>query len=296
MRKERNAPVDEVGAEASATASDPPEDRRFQTLIGLLLSSMTKDQQTNQAISNLKKDGLNVQSILKRSEEEIDKQINVVGFHKTKAKNIKKVTQILHDKYHDDVPSTLEELLQLPGIGPKMSHLYLQIALGRTEGIGVDIHVHRISNRLGWANSTNPEGTRRQLESWLPREYWQEVNVLFVGFGQQICAAKPKCEMCTIHKLCPAFRGIKTSKKSNKKKRKSKYSETESEESEASEGSETYDSDDDDDDESEQEDDDDDDVSLGAEKKRKKKSSTSKRKMKSDDNLMDIEDVIRADS
>merc|ERR1711879_772591 len=105
--------------------------------------------------------------------------IKPVTYHTQKAKNIKKVAEILHARYQGDIPATFKGLTDLPGVGPKMSHLCMQYAWGKTEGIGVDVHVHRISNRLGWVRSTTPEATRKQLEEWLPREHWMPINNLF---------------------------------------------------------------------------------------------------------------------
>ena len=113
------------------------------------------------------------------------------------------------DKYEGDIPKTLEELCALPGVGPKMAHLAMQCAWGETVGIGVDVHVHRISNRLRWVNTSKktPEHTRVELESWLPESYWRPINQLLVGFGQTICTPlRPRCDECTLSQLelCPS--------------------------------------------------------------------------------------------
>lgn len=120
---------------------------------------------------------------------------------------LKKTAAICHAQYNGDIPATLEELVALPGVGPKMAHLTLQVAWRNVVGIGVDTHVHRISNRLGWAKSNTPEQTRVQLEQWLPREYWGVVNVLLVGFGQKVCLPiGPRCSDCRVNALCPTGR------------------------------------------------------------------------------------------
>ncbi|KAK2956739.1 putative Endonuclease III like protein [Blattamonas nauphoetae] len=231
MRKSKNAPVDLIGASSSADRNAPPKVQRFQYLVGLMLSSLTKDANTNQAIQNLRSVGLTVDKMRELTEDEIDTHIKGVGFHKTKAKNIKKVADILHEKYDDDTPPTYEEVILLPGVGPKMGHLFIQLSTGQAQGIGVDVHVHRIANRLKWANSTTPEGTRVQLESWLPHDKWMEINELVVGFGQTQCPAQnPKCDTCLISKICPSSalgkqkrtRSSKTEKKKPKRAVKSR--------------------------------------------------------------------------
>lgn len=119
-------------------------------------------------------------------------------------KYIKKTTEILKNKYNSDIPSTAEDLCKLPGVGPKMAHLCMLTAWGKVTGIGVDTHVHRISNRLGWVKTKTPEETRKALQDWLPQELWSEVNELLVGFGQQICLPqRPRCSTCLNRELCP---------------------------------------------------------------------------------------------
>jgi endonuclease-3 len=130
---------------------------------------------------------------------------------------LKKTCQVLKDQYDGDIPKTVKELCQLPGVGPKMAHLTMNIAWKEVSGIGVDTHVHRISNRLGWVKKAtkNPEETRVELESWLPREHWIEVNLLLVGFGQQTCLpVSPRCQQCLNNKLCPF--GVKELQRSSK--------------------------------------------------------------------------------
>ena len=142
--------------------------------------------------------------------------IHPVGFKNTKAKNIIKVGKICDEQYGGDIPDTIETLVALPGIGPKMGYLALQCAFGKNDGIGVDVHMHRILQRLKWTKKPkNPEETRMQLESWLPEELWSEINWLLVGFGQTICSAKnPKCTDCLNAKICPKdFSAEKNKKK-----------------------------------------------------------------------------------
>jgi endonuclease-3 len=104
---------------------------------------------------------------------------------------LKQTAVILRDHYGGDIPDTIAGLVSLPGVGPKMAHLCMSASDGwdRVEGIGVDVHVHRITNLWGWQSppSKNPEETRAALESWLPRDRWKEINWLLVGFGQKVC-------------------------------------------------------------------------------------------------------------
>ena len=222
MRKHRTAVVDTIGCERLADASEPPEVVRFQHFTSLLLSAMTKDQVTAAAVNRLKKHGLSPLNISKMDEDEIGKLIYPVGFWKRKAKYLKQCATICQEEYNGDIPNTLDGLTSLPGFGPKMAHICMSVAWGEVTGIGVDTHVHRIAGWLGWTKTPakNPEHTRIQLEEWLPHEEWRDINVLLVGFGQEICKpVYPKCDDCLNQSLCPAYNAGMI-KKSPSKKRK----------------------------------------------------------------------------
>ena len=212
-RERTQAPVDIEGAETLADTQSPPKVMRFQTLVGLMLSSQTKDPVTAAAMTRLKEKGLSVSEIREMTEDEISQLIYPVSFYKTKARHIKKTAEKLHEDHEDDVPDSIEELLELPGVGPKMSYLCLSLCYGKVEGIAVDTHVHRICNRLGWVQSKTPEQTRVQLQSWLPREYWSEINLTLVGWGQTVCKpVKPLCDLCPAKADCPTGRSTKQKK------------------------------------------------------------------------------------
>lgn len=206
MRKQRDAPVDTMGCDKCADESAPPEETRYHSLVSLMLSSQTKDAVTYSAMQKLRQHGLTVHNILNTDDKTLGELIYPVSFWKSKVNYIKKTTQILHDEYNGDIPDSVEKLCKLPGVGPKMAHLCMKTAWGVLTGIGVDTHVHRISNRLGWVlkATKTPEATRAALESWLPTELWDEVNNLMVGFGQQLCKpVSPLCMTCLNRTLCP---------------------------------------------------------------------------------------------
>lgn len=150
--------------------------------------------------------GLSIDMVLKTSEADLNSWISAVGFHNKKAKYIKETAKIIKEKHKGVVPSKLEDIIDFPGVGPKMAHLLLQISFGQVEGISVDTHVHRISNRLKWVKPETllPEKTAEALQDWLPREHWSEINEMLVGFGQTICKPlRPQCYRCKIKHLCP---------------------------------------------------------------------------------------------
>ncbi|XP_043107758.1 endonuclease III-like protein 1 isoform X2 [Puntigrus tetrazona] len=207
MRSKRDAPVDQMGAEKCYDPEAPPEVRRYQVLISLMLSSQTKDHVTAGAVQRLREHGLTVDAVLEMDDETLGKLIYPVGFWRTKVKYVKRASALIRQEFRGDVPDTVEGLMRLPGVGPKMAHLAMDIAWGRVSGIGVDTHVHRISNRLGWTKkeTKTPEETRRALEEWLPRDLWSEINWLLVGFGQQVCLpVAPLCSVCLSQHTCPS--------------------------------------------------------------------------------------------
>ena len=176
-----------------------------------MLSSQTKDTTNALAMARLRAElpspGLTLSNILACPPDRLNELIRAVGFHNNKTRYIKATAEILRDRHAGDIPATLEGLLALPGVGPKMAYLCLSAAWGRTEGIGVDVHVHRITNLWGWHKTRGPEETRMALEAWLPREKWHEINHLLVGFGQTICTpVGRKCGECTLSErgLCPS--------------------------------------------------------------------------------------------
>ncbi|KAK7868468.1 hypothetical protein R5R35_011214 [Gryllus longicercus] len=212
MRKKKDAPVDEMGCDQCHDKDAPPEVQRYQSLISLMLSSQTKDQITFAAMQKLREHGLSIDKIMETKESKIGELIYPVSYWKTKAKHIKLTTALLKDKFEGDIPKSVKELCSLPGVGPKMAHLCMKSAWNIVSGIGVDTHVHRISNRLKWVKkpTKKPEDTRVALESWLPRDLWDEVNHLLVGFGQQTCLpVKPLCGSCLNKSLCPFGRSVK---------------------------------------------------------------------------------------
>ncbi|KAJ8949068.1 hypothetical protein NQ318_016970 [Aromia moschata] len=204
MRKNFDAPVDSMGCHKCHDEKAPPEVMRYQQLLSLMLSSQTKDQVTHAAMQKLINHGCTVENVLATSDEKLGELIYPVGFWKSKVKYIKRTTEILQKEYESDIPNTVTDLCKLPGVGPKMAHICMKTAWGQVTGIGVDTHVHRISNRLGWVNTKTPEETRKTLEDWLPVQLWSEVNHLLVGFGQQICQpVRPQCATCLNYEICP---------------------------------------------------------------------------------------------
>ena len=174
----------------------------FDVLISTVLSARTKDDVTRDASRRLLDRGRTPESLISLTVPEIQNLIYPVGFYKTKAKNIKLLCNELIETYGGEVPDDLEELLKLPGVGRKTANLVLTLGFGK-QGICVDTHVHRISNRLGYVKTKSPEETEIALRQKLPEEYWIEFNDLLVTYGQNVCRPiSPFCSTCKIRGYC----------------------------------------------------------------------------------------------
>jgi endonuclease-3 len=175
----------------------------FLILIGGILSHRTKDKTTRAILEKLSQIAPNPESLLAIPEERLVELIYPVGFYRRKAVTLRRVARILMEKYHGQVPQSLEELLSLPGVGRKTANLVLSIAFNKP-AICVDTHVHRIVNRWGYVQTKNPEETEKALREKLPVAYWIPLNHLLVVFGQNVCLPlRPRCLACPVEKYCP---------------------------------------------------------------------------------------------
>jgi endonuclease III len=180
----------------------------FEILIATMMSARTKDETTEKAAERLFHKFNTPQKLLKAKVKEIEQLIFPVGFYKTKAKNIIKISSLILNKYKGTVPHTLDELTSLPGVGLKTAALVLSEGFGVDE-ICVDTHVHRISNRLGLVKTKTPQETYYELKKLLPKKFWRKTNFFFVSYGKTICTPlRPKCSICKISELCPKI-GLK---------------------------------------------------------------------------------------
>jgi len=189
-----NVPIVTLVAQRS---SDP-----YQVLISTLLSLRTKDEVTTLASRKLFEVADTPELMIRLKEEEIRKRIYPAGFYKRKAETILRVSRILPDQYGGRVPSDLEELLKLPGVGRKTGNLVLTLGFGKP-GICVDTHVHRITNRLGYLKTKSPDETEMVLREKLPKTWWIPINDILVAFGQGLCKpVSPWCSRCPVSRWC----------------------------------------------------------------------------------------------
>lgn len=177
----------------------------FKILIGTILSARTRDEVTTAVIKGLFSRFKNPDELSRANLSDIKKLIQKIGFYNVKASRLKEVSQLIIKKYNGDVPSNLNDLLMLPGVGRKTANCVLVYGFKKA-AIPVDIHVHRISNRIGIVNTKNPEETENVLQKSIDKKYWIRVNETFVTFGQNICLPiKPKCNVCQLTKMCKYY-------------------------------------------------------------------------------------------
>jgi endonuclease III len=178
----------------------------FKILIGTILSARTRDEITTKVIKSLFSEFKSPDELSKADLKDLKKVIQKIGFYNVKAARIKEVSQILIEKYNGKVPSNLGDLLTLPGVGRKTANCVLVYGFKRP-AIPVDIHVHRISNRIGIVNTKKPEETEMVLQKSVERKHWTRINETFVTYGQNICLPKnPKCNVCHLTNICKYYK------------------------------------------------------------------------------------------
>ncbi len=178
----------------------------FSILIGTILSARTKDEATTKAVKELFSIYKNPKQLSNAKVKDIEKIIKSIGFYHVKSKRIIEVAKIIDSKYHGIVPDDLETLVKLPGVGRKTANCVLVYAFEKS-AIPVDIHVHRISNRLGLVETKTPEETEQELMKKIPKKFWIDINDTFVMYGQNICKPiSPMCDVCKIKKNCKFYK------------------------------------------------------------------------------------------
>jgi endonuclease III len=174
----------------------------FRILIGTILSARTRDENTKPVVNRLFERFKTPQDLAAADIDEIKKIIHSIGFYNIKADRIKQVSQMLVSKFGGQVPSDIDQLLELPGVGRKTANCLLVYAFDKP-AIPVDVHVHRISNRLGLVKTKMPEQTELELSKLVDKRLWTKVNDTFVMYGQNICLpVRPNCKACDLKKMC----------------------------------------------------------------------------------------------
>jgi endonuclease-3 len=184
-------------------AKDQQEDP-FQVLIATMLSAQTRDAVTAAASARLFRVARTPKSMAKLSRAQIQKLIYPVSFYRHKAAHVKQTCEQIMTRFRGRVPSTMDELLTLPGVGRKTANLVLILAHSSQDNICVDTHVHRISNRMGWVRTRTPEETEHALYRATARRWWPIINLYLVTWGQNVCRpVYPLCPQCVLADICP---------------------------------------------------------------------------------------------
>lgn len=176
----------------------------WQLLVATILSAQATDKLVNTVTPDLFKKYKTIKAFAAAPVDEIDGMVKKVNFHYNKSKNIKAAAQMIMDKYHGEVPSTMEELDALPGVARKTANVVLGDAFGKSEGIVVDTHVIRLANKLGLTDQKDPVKIEQDLMKIVPRDQWRYFGHYLTYFGREYCPARPhKCDDCPLKELCP---------------------------------------------------------------------------------------------
>lgn len=183
----------------------------FEMLIAVILSAQCTDERVNKTTPALFAKYSTPQDFANMDIEELENFIHPCGFYKNKAKNIKATAQIIVDKYNGKVPETMEELMSLPGVGRKTANVVMLEAFNKPQGIAVDTHCKRISNKVGFSNEKEPEKIEQDLLKIIPSKYYKDMNHILIWHGRNTCVSRtPKCEMCPINKYCKEYNNKKS--------------------------------------------------------------------------------------
>ncbi|MBW6514593.1 MAG: endonuclease III [Candidatus Syntrophosphaera sp.] len=174
----------------------------FKVLVATILSARTKDETTARTVTELFKVVRKADDFDKLSAEELNAIIRQVGFHNDKTRHLKQLPKVLNERFGGQVPSEIDDLLELPGVGRKTANLVRAVAFS-LPAICVDVHVHRISNRWGYISTKTPFESEMALREILPEKHWLQYNSYVVAFGQNLCTPrKPRCQECPVHRYC----------------------------------------------------------------------------------------------
>ena len=174
----------------------------YELLVAVILSAQCTDERVNKVTAELFKEHNTPQSMLALSKEQLEEHIYSCGFYRNKAAHILSASRDLVEKYGGEVPSTLEELRTLAGVGRKTANVVYSVAFGG-DAIAVDTHVFRVANRLGLAEGKTPEAVERGLMEVIPKELWSKAHHLLIYHGRRVChAQRPACASCTLSGMC----------------------------------------------------------------------------------------------
>jgi len=177
----------------------------LELLVATILSAQCTDERVNMVTKTLFKKYTKAEDYANADLKELEQDIKSTGFYRNKAKNLKKCCQLLVEKYNSQVPKTMEELMELPGVARKTANIVLSNAYGVIAGVAVDTHVRRLAQRLGLSGNDDPNKIEKDLMRIVPKDKWMRTTDLLIFHGRRVCTAKrPNCAACVLNKFCPS--------------------------------------------------------------------------------------------
>ncbi len=177
----------------------------LELLVATILSAQCTDRRVNIVTKTIFQKYRKPEDYANADQQELEEDIRPTGFYRNKARNLKKCCQILVEKFNSQVPKTMDEMLELPGVARKTANIVLSNAYNVIEGIAVDTHVRRLTRRLGLSEHEDPNKIEDDLMEIIPKTHWKRITDLLIFHGRRICVArKPKCGMCILNKICPS--------------------------------------------------------------------------------------------
>jgi endonuclease-3 len=177
----------------------------LELLVATMLSAQSTDETVNKVTKALFKKYTKPEDYANVDLKELEQDIRSAGFYHNKARNLQNAAKMLVEKYHGQVPKTMEELVELPGVARKTANIVLTNAFGVVAGVAVDTHVRRLAQRLGLSENDDPNKIEQDLMSIVPKDKWMRITDLLIFHGRRVCTAKkPNCAGCVLNKICPS--------------------------------------------------------------------------------------------
>jgi endonuclease-3 len=177
----------------------------FQFLASIMMSAQTTDKQVNKVTAKIFQKYITIENFAEVNLEKFQNEISSIGFFRNKARNIINCAKILKNEYNSKIPRKIEELVKLPGVGRKTANVFLNVTGTDFQGIAVDTHVKRLSNRLGLTKENDPVKIENDLMKVVKKKYWEKITLLLIEHGRNICKSrKPHCEDCVLNTICPS--------------------------------------------------------------------------------------------
>ena len=181
-------------------------DTPFEMLVAVCLSAQCTDDRVNKTTPSIFSKYRTPNDFANADLKELEELVHPCGFYKNKSKNLKAAGEVIVSNFNGNVPKTMEELITIPGVGRKSANVIMLEAFNDPQGIAVDTHCKRISNRLGFSSESEPSKIEQDLCSYIPKKYWKDINHILIWHGRNVCTSRnPKCKKCNLNKYCKYY-------------------------------------------------------------------------------------------